>query len=275
MKRYTWKTGLLEAVMVLSALVFLIPVYIVANLSVRDRTDPSSALLPTEQPTAENFITAWQAGNISRAMFTSGYIVVISVAVLIVVAGLASYPLARVTSRFSRRVYMLFMIGLLLPYQLIFIPLYQTYSGMGLLGPWAPLALIIFYIGHHLPFSVFLFTSFLRAIPTEYDDAAAIDGCGPFQTFRHVLFPLLGPITGTVVILNVIFIWNDFMTPLLYLSGSRNLTLPVAIQAFVGEYAADWPTIFAGLVISMIPVLIAYFALQKKIMQGFAAGVKG
>ena len=84
------------------------------------------------------------------------------------------------------------------------------------------------------------------------------------QVFRHVLFPMLGPVTGTVVILNVIFIWNDFMTPLLYLSGSRNLTLPVAIYSFAGEYSADWPLIFAGLIISMIPVLIAYFALQTR-----------
>lgn len=275
MKRYTWKTAALEAVMVASAIVFLIPVYLVVNLAIRRGSDSSSELFPTLEPTLENFFTAWQSGGLSKAMLTTGYVVCISVAVLVVVSALASYPLARVTTRFSRRLYMLFMIGLLLPYQLIFIPLYQTFSKFGLLGPWAPLALIIFYVGHHLPFSIFLYTSFLRAIPSDYDDAATIDGCGPFQTFRYVLFPLLGPVTGTVVILNVIYIWNDFMTPLLYLSGSRNLTLPVAIHGFVGEYAADWPTIFAGLVLSMIPVMVAYVALQKRIMQGFSAGVKG
>jgi raffinose/stachyose/melibiose transport system permease protein len=275
MKRYTWRTGLLEAVMILAAIVFLVPVYVLGNLSIRELADTSSALLPTQQPTVGNFIAAWQSGGLAKAMFTSGYIVAISVAAIVVVSALASYPLARATSGFSRGVYMLFMTGLLLPYQLIFIPLYQAFSGLGLLGPKAPLALIIFYIGHHMPFSIFLYTSFLRAIPSDYEDAASIDGCGPLQAFRHVVFPLLGPVTGTVVILNVIFIWNDFMTPLLYLSGSRNLTLPVAIYSFVGEYAADWPRIFAGLIISMIPVLVAYFALQNKIMQGFAAGVKG
>ena len=275
MNRYTWRTGILEAVMIAAAAVFLIPVYILANLSVRKLSESTSALIPTQQPTLENFVTAWENGRLGRAMFTSSYIVVISVLVLVVIAALASYPLARATTRFSRTAYIFFMAGLLLPYQLIFIPLYQTFTGLGLMGPRAPIALIIFYIGHHLPFSIFLFTSFLRAIPTDYDDAASIDGCGRFQTFWHVLFPLLGPVTGTVVILNVIFIWNDFMTPLLYLSGSRNLTLPVAIQGFVGEYTADWPTIFAGLTISMIPVLLAYFALQKRIMQGFSAGIKG
>ena len=274
-RRYTWRTGLLEFVMIASAILFLIPVYILGNLSIRTHGEARSALLPTRQPTFDNFIKAWEAGGIDRAMFTTGYIVFFSVLLLVVFGALASYPLARVTTRFSRWTYMLFMLGLLLPYQLIFVPLYQTFSAVDMLGPRAPIALIIFYVGHHLPFTIFLFTSFLRAVPTDYDDAASIDGCSRLQIFVYVLFPLLGPITGTVVILNTISIWNDLMTPLLYLSGSRNLTLPVAIYSFVGEYASDWPTIFAGLVASMIPVVIAYAFLQNKIMQGFAAGVKG
>ena len=203
MNRYTWRTGVLELVMGLSAIVFLIPVWILANLSVRKLSDASSPLFPTQQPTLANFFTAWENGRLGKAMFTSGYIVVISVTLLVVIAAFASYPLARATTRFSRFAYMFFMAGLLLPYQMIFIPLYQTFTGLGLMGPRAPIALVIFYIGHHLPFSIFLFTSFLRAIPTDYDDAASIDGCGRFQTFWHVLFPLLGPVTGTVVILNV------------------------------------------------------------------------
>lgn len=275
MNRYTWRTGALEAVMIMAAILFLTPVYILINLSIREHSDLSSALWPTQEPTLKNFVDAWNTGGLAKAMFTSAYIVAISVAAIVMIAALASYPLARATSRFSRSMYMLFMAGLLLPYQLIFIPLYQAFSGLGMLGPRAPLALIIFYIGHHMPFSIFLYTSFIRAVPVDYEDAASIDGCSRFQAFWHVLMPLLGPVTGTVVILNVIFIWNEFMTPLLYLSGSRNLTLPVAIYSFVGEYAADWPRIFAGLVTSMAPVLVAYFILQKRIMHGFAAGVKG
>lgn len=273
--RYTWRTGVLEVIMVAAAAIFLLPVYILGNLSIRTHSEQTSALLPTRQPTFENFAQAWEAGGIDRAMFTTSYIVVISVVLLVILGSLASYPLARVTTKFSRWTYMFFMAGLLLPYQMIFVPLYQLFSGFGMLGPNAPIALIIHYVGHHLPFTVFLFTSFLRAVPRDYDDAASIDGANRLQTFIFVLFPLLGPITGTVVILNTISIWNDLMTPLLYLSGTRNLTLPVAIYSFVGEYASDWPTIFAGLVASMIPVLIAYAFLQNRIMQGFAAGIKG
>lgn len=273
--RYTWRTGVLELVMIASAVVFLIPVYILLNLAFRSSADDSSPLLPTLEPTFDNFVTAWEAGRIGWAMFTTGYIVTISVFLLVVLGSLASYPLARVTSHQSRWIYMVFMAGLLLPYQMIFVPLYQMFSQAALLGPRAPIALIIFYVGHHLPFTIFLFTAFLRVVPSDYDDAASIDGASKLQVFVYVLFPLLGPITGTVVILNTISIWNDLMTPLLYLSGSRNLTLPVAVYSFVGEYASDWPTIFAGLVASMVPVLIAYFFLQNRIMQGFAAGLKG
>lgn len=273
--RYTWRTGILEFVMIAAAVIFLLPVYILGNLSIRPHSDQSSALAPTQQPTMDNFLKAWEAGGIDRAMFTTGYVVVISVVLLVIVGSLASYPLARVTGKLSRWVYMFFMAGLLIPYQLVFIPLYQVFSSFDLLGPQAPVALIIHYVGHHLPFTIFLYTSFLRAVPTDYDDAASIDGANRLQTFMFVLFPLLGPITGTVVILNTISIWNDLMTPLLYLSGTRNLTLPVAIYSFVGEYASDWPTIFAGLVASMVPVVIAYAFLQNRIMQGFAAGIKG
>jgi raffinose/stachyose/melibiose transport system permease protein len=275
MNRYTWRTGLTEAAMVGLGILFLLPVYILVNLSVRQQNDLTSPLIPTTSPTLENFVRAWEAGRLGSALFTTSYIVIISVALLVVVGALAAYPLARMTTKFARHAYMLFMVGLLVPYQLVFIPLYQTFSNIGLLGGQAPIALIIFYVGHHLPFTIFLFASFLRAIPTDYDEAASIDGATRLQIFRYVLFPLLGPITGTVVIMNTIFIWNDLMTPLLYLSGSRNLTLPVAIYSFVGEYASDWSTIFAGLVISMLPVLIAYIVLQNRIMQGFSAGVKG
>jgi raffinose/stachyose/melibiose transport system permease protein len=126
-----------------------------------------------------------------------------------------------------------------------------------------------------MPFSIFLYTGFLRALPAEYEEAAAIDGAGPFATFRRVVFPLLRPITGTVAILNVLVVWNDFLTPLLYLSGSGQQTVPVTLYSFVGQYVSQWNLVFAGLVISIAPILIIYFLLQRTVIQGFASGLKG
>ncbi|HWA19568.1 MAG TPA: carbohydrate ABC transporter permease [Devosia sp.] len=267
MRRYSWGTGLLEIVMVGTTLVFLVPVYILVNLAFRRMDDLSTPLLPTSQPTIDNFVTAWEQAGLGSALLNSLFITVVSVTLIVIMAALASYPLARVTGGWSRAAYMLFMIGLLLPFQLVFIPLYQTFSSLKILGtPWP---LIILYAGHQMPFSIFLYTSFLRALPRDVEEAASIDGANLWQSFWYVVFPILTPVTGTVIILNAILVWNDFMSPLLYLGGSRHQTVPVAIYGFVGEFNTVWPVVFAGLLIGMVPVLLAYFALQERIMQGF------
>jgi raffinose/stachyose/melibiose transport system permease protein len=167
----------------------------------------------------------------------------------------------------------LIMLGLILPFQLAALPLYQTMRDLGLLGtPWS---LILFYSGLQVPFTTFLYTGFIRSLPRDFEDAALIDGCTPVEVFRFVVFPMLRPITVTVIVLDAVFVWNDFFTPLLYLSGSAQQTLPVAIAGFAGQYVAQWNLIFAGLLISIVPVLLVYFALQRSIINGFAGGLKG
>ncbi|MET7896580.1 carbohydrate ABC transporter permease [Streptomyces mirabilis] len=273
MNRYTKRTLLLEAAMIAAGLVFAFPVYILVNLSLRGDGDTSPALAPTMSPTLANYADAWRAAGLSAAIVNSAIVAVVSLLVIVLVSAFAAYPLARGTARWSRWAYLLFALGLMLPAQLALIPLYQSMRDLGLLGSvWS---LILFYSGLQVPFSVFLYAGFMRGIPAEYEEAAAIDGCGPIRTFFSVVFPLLRPITGTVAILNGIFVWNDFLTPLLYLSGSTQQTIPVAIFQFVGQYAADWHLVFAGLVISSIPVLAVYFLMQKRIIQGFAGGLKG
>ena len=273
MRRYTWRTGLLEVGMVLAGLLFMVPVYLLVNIAIRPVSSPDSPLVPTTTPTLENFTTVWVSGDLGRAMLNSLAVTILSLVFIIAISALASYPLARISSWWSRGVYLLFMIGLLLPFQLGFIPLYQTLNSLNLLGTiWS---LVLLYAGHQVPFTTFLYVSFLRALPQDYEAAALIDGCVPFQAFTRVVFPLLRPVTATVVILNVILIWNDFMSPLLYLGGSENQTIPVAIYGFVNEWETVWPVVFAGLIIGLLPVLAAFFALQGRIMQGFSLGTKG
>jgi raffinose/stachyose/melibiose transport system permease protein len=273
-KRYTWRTGVLEATMVAAALVFAFPVYILLVQALRPADETgSSPLAPPGAPTLENFGQAWQQAGLGPAIVNSGAVTVLSVLLLVVLSSLAAYPIARSTRGWSRAVFALFMLGLLLPFQLALIPLYQTMRDLGLLGN--PLALVIYYTGLQMPFSVFLYTGFLRGLDRGYEEAAMMDGAGPVRTFFSVVLPLLRPITGTVVILNVIFVWNDFLTPLLYLSGSGSQTIPVALFGFVGQYVSQWPLVFAGLIIGSIPVLTVYFAMQKRVIQGFAGGLKG
>lgn len=271
--RYTWRTAILEVVMIAVAVVFFIPAFVLLNLSFREPNDPAGPVDLPSTFTLDNYADAWVQGNLGNALVNSAVVTVVSVLFLVVFSSLAAYPLARVTRSWSRIAFFGFMVGLLLPFQLALIPLYTTMRDLGLLGSvWG---LVIYYIGLQMPFSIFLYTGFLRALPAEYEEAAAIDGAGVFGTFWRVVFPLLRPITGTVVILNVITVWNDFLTPLLYLSGSGQLTVPVTLYSFVGQYISQWNLVFAGLVISIAPILIAYFILQRTVIQGFASGLKG
>lgn len=273
MNRYTWRTGTLEGVMIVVALIFMVPIYVLINLSVREQSDLTSPLLPTQDPTFGNFALAWEKSGLAQAMVNSALITVVSVTLLVFVGAMCAYAIARATARWSAPAFYLFMIGLLIPFQLGLVPLYRNFASLGLLGTVVPL--IIIYVGLRLPFTLFLYTTFLRQIPAEYEEAAAIDGAGIFTRFRRVVFPLLRPITGTVIILNGLFVWNDFLTPLLYLSGSVNRTVPLAVYSFVNDNTTVWPLVFAALIISVIPVLIAFFIFQKTLIKGFASGVKG
>ncbi|NEC91440.1 carbohydrate ABC transporter permease [Streptomyces sp. SID12501] len=273
MNRYRGRTFALELTMIAIALVVGFPVYVLVNLAVRSPSDTTSPISPTTSPTLHNFTQAWQQGALGGALSNSVLVTACSVAIVLAVSSLAAYPLARATARWSRGTYLGFLLGLVLPFQLASLPLYQTMRDLGLLGtPWA---LVLFYSGLQVPFTVFLYVGFLRALPRDFEDAALIDGCTPLQGFRYVVLPMLKPITVTALVLNSVAVWNDFFTPLLYLSGSARQTMPVAIAGFVGQYVTDWNLIFAALVISILPVLLVYFVLQRSIINGFAGGLKG
>jgi len=271
--RYTWRTGVREGVMVLLALAFLSPVYILLNLALGDGATQVSPLIPTANPSLDNFVVAWEEGALGMALLTTTGVTVASVVLLVIVSSMAAYPLARITARWSKWVFYLIIFGLTLPFFIALVPLYQTMHVLGLLG--SPLSLVILYTGHQFPLSVFLYTAFLRELPLDYEEAALLDGCSPFKAFVLVVFPLVRPVTGTVVILNIIGIWNDFLVPLLFLGTGRLKMLPVAIFGFVGEFTAQWTLIFAAVTISILPLLILYFVMQKRVMQGFSSGVKG
>lgn len=259
--------------MIAVSVIFLVPLYILINLSVRSVGDPTSILAPTTALTGENYVRAWTEGNLGSALLNSTIVTACSVVLLIVISSMAAYPLARASANWSRSAYIVIMAGLLVPIQLGFIPLYRIFLSFHMLGTiWA---LVIYYAGLQVPFSVYLYTSFLRALPREFEEAAAIDGAGPLHTFWVVLFPLLSPVTASVAIINVIVIWNDFMIPLLYLSGGDQQTMPVAVYGFIGQYTSNWSLVFAGLVVGIAPVLALFFALQGRVMKGFEGGLKG
>ncbi|GIF41707.1 carbohydrate ABC transporter permease [Actinoplanes xinjiangensis] len=273
MNRYTRRTLALEMLMIAVAIVFAFPVYVLVNLAIRAPSDTSSPISPTLSPTLDNFTQAWQEGGLGGALINSVLVTAVSVLIVLAVSSLAAYPLARSTAHWSRGTFLLILLGLVLPFQLAALPLYQTIRDLGLLGSvWS---LVLFYAGLQVPFTTFLYVGFLRALPRDFEEAATIDGCGPLTAFRYVVLPMLKPITVTALVLNTVSVWNDFFTPLLYLSGSDQQTMPVAVAGFVGQFVSDWNLIFAALLISIVPVLAVYLALQRSIINGFAGGLKG
>jgi raffinose/stachyose/melibiose transport system permease protein len=272
--RYGRKTFALELGMVFVALLFLFPVYVLVTLSFKSTPEISGGGLglPSGLETS-NYSQAWSVAHLGAALVNSTIITALGLVVLVAVGSTASYYLARKQSRLSYGLYILFLLGIILPFQLALVPLYRMVKDAGLLGSYT--SMVIFYTGLQTPFTIFLYTGFLRAQPREYGEAALVDGATHWQSFRRVTFPLLRPITGTVVILNAVFIWNDFLTPLIYLGGSPNETIPVVVYQFVGQYVSNWGYIFAAVVLATLPMLLLFLLLQRFVIKGFTSGLKG
>ncbi|BDZ47738.1 carbohydrate ABC transporter permease [Naasia aerilata] len=196
-----------------------------------------------------------------------------SVVMLIVFGSIAAYVISRRPGRLGGAAYVSFVVGIILPFQLAIIPVYVALRVLGLLG--THIGMIILYTGLLMPLTVFLYTGFARALPRDYEEAAAIDGASKISIFLRIVFPLLSPATGTVAILTGLIVWNDFFNALIFLSGSKSTTLPVMVYSFVGENVTAWNLVFTVVIISMIPILAFYLFAQKKFIQGFAGGMKG
>lgn len=198
----------------------------------------------------------------------------ISVMLVIIIASLASYPLARMKFKLNRPIFLLFLLGMMIPVHSTLIPVYLLTQKMGLYDTiWA---LIGPYIAFSLPVSVFIFTQFLQEAPKELEEAARIDGCGHFGVFWRVMFPLLKPAIATVTIYNFINIWNEFIFALVLTSSQDSMTLPLGLREFYGQFSVNVPGMMAALTLASLPILIVYFVAQEKIVKGLSAGaVKG
>ncbi len=272
--RHGYGRPLLELAMIPITVAYLFPLYILVSMSFKTTTEiATSTVAPPQSVYLDNYQVAWVAGGLGRAMANSLFITALSITVAVLIGAMAAYAIVRGNRRTSTVKLMLFLLGMMIPGQLGMVPLYMLMRDAGLLQSHA--SLIIYYVGSLMPMTVFLYTGFLKTQSPTYEEAAKIDGAGWWRTFFHVVFPLLRPVTGTVIIINTINTWNDFLTPLLYLAGTPNRTLPVAIFSFQGEFASQWGLIFAGMMIAALPVLVVYFFLQRHVIQGFAGGLKG
>lgn len=271
--RYTARSFGRELVMIAVAIAFCVPLYVLATLSVKTQGD--IILSPLAFPTSanvDNYSESWNQG-VGNGLLSSAIITVSSVVVIICVGSICAYAIARRPSKLSSALYVSFVLGIILPFQLAIIPLYVVLRNLHLTGTY--IGMIFLYSGLLAPLAVFLYTGFIRALPKDYEEAAQVDGSGFIRTWFRVVFPLLLPVTGTVAILTGLVVWNDFFLSLIFLSGSDRQTLPLALYSFVGEYTSQWNLIMAAVVISITPMLLFYLIAQRQLIRGFAGGVKG
>lgn len=278
MFRYTKLTALREFGFWLLALVFLLPFYFLITTALKSDREviTSSTLAPPAAPDFGNFLkvlTATGNSNVVMGLVNSIVITAGSIVLLVLLGSLTGYVIARSTRRWSRAVYYLFLIAIVLPTQLGTVPLYIGARSLGLTG--SAWGMIILYTGMLLPLAIFLYAGFFRGLGTEYEEAATIDGANRTQIFFRIVLPLMSPATGTVAILAGLIVWNDFFTSLIFLGGSANQTLPVAMYYYIGSLVSAWNKIFAIVIVSMIPILAFYLFAQKRFIQGFAGGLKG
>ena len=275
MFRYTKATLLREALVWVAALVGMLPFYFLISTALKPDEDllTTTSSAPPSRPTVGNFTEVLSAGSdIPMGLMYSVLITAGSIIGLIVFGSLAAYVLARTTQRWGNVAFYLFLIAIILPVQLGLIPLYIGARTLGLVGtPWG---MVVLYVGTLMPLAVFLYASFFRSLPRDYEEAAAIDGAGPGRVFAQIVLPLMAPATGTVAILAGLIVWNDFFTALIFLGGSDYQTLPVSMYFYVGSLVSAWNKIFAIVILSMLPILAFYLFAQKKFIQGFAGGVK-
>ena len=277
MFRYTKWTLVREILMWVAAIVMLLPFYLLINTALKTSADAigTPAFQPATNPTLDSFIEIFQSGgsaNIFVGLFNSIVITAGAVVGLIVFGGACAYVLSRRMSKLSTTVYYLVLVGIVVPAQLGLVPLYIGARALGLLG--SPVGMAVIYTAMLMPLAVFLYGGFVRALPTEYEEAATIDGASPLRTYIQVVFPLLGPATGTISIMTGIIVWNDFFTPLIFLNGSSAATLPVVVYSYVGSLVTNWNNIFAILIVALVPITVLYLVMQKRFIQGFSGGLK-
>ncbi len=277
--RLTTRNILIYITLIIAAVVFLAPIAIILLNSVKGNFYISDApfAFPTDETFVgiQNFIKGFTQSDFMKSFATSAFISVFSVLGIVIMTSMTAWYIVRVKNAFTKIIYYLFVFSMIVPFQMVMYTMTYYAFELHLNNP---VGIVFIYLGFGAGLSVFMFTGFIKSIPTEIEEAAFIDGCSPIKTFFLVIFPILKPTAITVAILNAMWIWNDYLLPYLVLGSGENKTLPVAVQmALTGGYGnKDMGALMAMLVLAILPIIIFYLFCQKYIIKGVVAGaVKG
>ena len=262
------------------SILYVFPVFMVLLNSFKKNTFVKTETFswPTAESFAglDNFIKGLTFGNyhfLKSALF-SLVITLLSTALILLFTSMAAWYIARVDSLFCRIVYFACVFSMVVPFQMVMFTLSKTADTLKLNTPWT---IPIIYLGFGAGLAVFMFTGFVKSIPLDIEEAAAIDGCGPLRTYFSVVLPMLRPTMISVAILEIMWVWNDYLLPYLVLDRTQYMTIPIHVQYLKGSYGVvDLGATMALILLSIIPVIVFYLTCQKHIIKGVAAGaVKG
>ena len=282
MKAQKIRTGIAEVVVIIVMIVVLAPFLLVVLNSAKTSGDIVISPISFPENWGQMFtnlsnVINNQSFNYWSSFFSSLFITAVSLILLTLFSSMAAWVLVRNKTKWSNFIFMLFVSAMVIPFQVVMLPLLSTFRetsnflGIQMLQSYK--GIIFAYMGFGGSMSVFILHGFVKGIPYELEEAAWIDGCSPEGTFFRIIFPLLKPVQVTVLILNGIWIWNDYLLPSLMLGlNGRIKTLPVAVSSFVGSYVKQWDLILSAALLAMIPIVILFLFAQKQIIQGMVDG---
>jgi len=271
-KGFSLKDATASTLLWVYALISIAPLLLMVSNSFRTTQEMASNPIGLPiAPTFSSYQKAWVTASFETYFINSIAVTVASVALSTVVSLLAAYAFARTKSKLFAAIEALFLSVLMLPVYLAILPLFFLLDSLGMISNlWS---LILVYSALGIPFSTFVLASFFRQLPIELDEAARLDGAGSFTTFFRVHLPLVRPAIATVVVFRFVPVWNDFFYPLILIRDQNAYTLPVGITRFFGEYQTDWATLFAGLTLATIPLVVLFLIATKQIVSGLTAGM--
>jgi raffinose/stachyose/melibiose transport system permease protein len=259
------------AILSICLLLFVFPFILLLVNSLKANKDITSS--PLSLPAALNFanyVNAFAKMKYLDSFSNSLIITVCSVLLLALFSSMTAYYFVRNNSKFNQYMFFVMVASMIIPFQAIMIPLVKIYGSIGMLN--SKWSLVYMYIGFGSSLAVFIYHGFVKSIPAELEEAALIDGCTRTQTFFKIVFPVLSPTTTTIAILNVLWIWNDFLLPSLVLIEPTERTLPLSTFYFYGTYTVDYGPLMAGLMLTILPVIVIYLFAQRYIIQGVMQG---
>lgn len=261
--------------LVIIVLIILIPLYSVVINAFKDTRDVVRSPFLLINPTLDNFKHVFSSeNNILSMYFNSITITGVSLILILIIAPMAGYYIARNKSRWSSLLLIIFLTGIMLPDEVTIIPLVDMFSQLGWIGKLH--GMIIFYVGSRLAVAIFLYKQFIAAIPFELEESARMDGAGQFRVFWQIVYPLLTPVTATLIVFVGMNIWNDFLMPLYLLQGVESRTITVGIFSAIGDYTENWGHVFAWVMAASAPIMVLFFIAQRHFIEGLTAGaIKG